>query len=145
MPCFPSSATRGCFGVQVIYLDCICPRGFFHSLMRFIPLPPQTCSLSLFLCIYIYILSVIIVSILLTDSSIRLFLWNKTWIHYSFIQMYLSSAVRAWLLSARLFSHCTSVIHPSYGPIWKHHDMGGQGGWSVFWQCEHWQEWFVRL
>lgn len=82
----------------------------------------------LFRWIYIYILSVVIVSISHTASSIRLFLWNKTWIHYSFIQMYLSSAACAWPLSARLSSHCASVIHPSYGPVWKHHDVGEVGG-----------------
>ena len=56
------------------------------------------------LCVLSYSLPFIIISVWLTILSICPLLWNKTWIHYSFIQTYLSSPhSAACLLSAELF------------------------------------------
>lgn len=115
--------------------DCVCPHRCFHSLLHFIPF----LSMLPFLSLSLYWVSI---SLSLPSSATRSpsflrhyhlhlthylplsicpFLWNKTWIHYSFIQTYLSSPRAALCpLSAKLFF----FFHRSYGPVWKHHNTG---------------------
>lgn len=123
--------------------DCLCPHRCCHFLLHFIPFPSMlpVLSLSLYwvsICISLSSRHSLPPSLLrhyhlhLTrylPLSICPFLWNKTWIHYSFIQTYLSSLRAAlWTLSAKIFffffAFCASAIHHSYGPIWKHHNTG---------------------
>lgn len=83
----------------------VCPHRCFHSPVHSIPFPSMLPLLSLSLSLAPLLFSVIIISIsLYLPLSICPFLWNKTWIHYSFIQTYLSSPHAALCpLSARVF------------------------------------------
>lgn len=86
--------------------DCVCPHRCSHSILRFIPFPlhasfpPSLFSLHLPLSIPPSLAPLLHhYHLHLTHYlplSICPFLWNKTWIHYSFIQTYLSSP-RAYL------------------------------------------------
>lgn len=116
--------------------DCVCPHRCFHSLWHFI-LP--SLSLSLYWVSISFSPSSSGSPSLLHHYQLHLtrylplsicpFLWNKTWIHYSFIQTYLSSprAALCTLIckaSFFIFYYCALVIHHSYGPVWKHHNTG---------------------